>query len=315
MITVVTLNPALDKYYLLPGFGLAGVHRVKEMKVLPSGKGINVARVLARFGVPVQVTGVVAGYTGQRICHELDRLGIPHDMLWCESGESRQCLLVMDCWSPAHSIHTEILEPGPPLSEKVLADLTAKVGELAGEDNWVVLSGSPPDHVPDDYYASLIKAAHARGAKTLVDVRGKWLAAAVAAGPAVIKPNLQEFEELVGPCPSVDAVRTAARRLVEKHGIKLIIISRGQEASLVVTADSSWLVEPPQVPVISAVGCGDTLVGGFLAGLHREMTLIDAICLGTAAASASACRIGAGEFAGDEARRLRPFVQCKCLNQ
>lgn len=112
MIVTVTLNPALEKIYTVTDFALSGAFRVEEVTLLPSGKGINVSRVLHTLGVTTRATGFVGGFTGQYICAELDRLNIEHDFVWI-SGESRHCITIL---SLAKGIHTELLEPGPQLS-------------------------------------------------------------------------------------------------------------------------------------------------------------------------------------------------------
>ena len=52
MIVTVTLNTTVDRVLAVPGFRV-GVHAQAELRQLqPSGKGVNVARGLARLGVP-----------------------------------------------------------------------------------------------------------------------------------------------------------------------------------------------------------------------------------------------------------------------
>ena len=64
MILTVTLNAAIDKTHVIPGFSLARVNRPAQVIALAGGKGINVARVLRTLDQPTFATGVVAGHTG-----------------------------------------------------------------------------------------------------------------------------------------------------------------------------------------------------------------------------------------------------------
>ena len=66
MILTVTVNPALDKNYSIPGFALTGIHRVESMSIVPAGKGLNVSRVLKTLGVPTVATGILGGLPESR---------------------------------------------------------------------------------------------------------------------------------------------------------------------------------------------------------------------------------------------------------
>ena len=72
MIVAVTLNAALDKTYRVDELILGTAHRVGETHVQAGGKGVNVARALARAGVPALAIGVTAGLTGQQIEQDLE---------------------------------------------------------------------------------------------------------------------------------------------------------------------------------------------------------------------------------------------------
>lgn len=61
MITTVTLNAAIDKTYYVPEWTNYEVIRVKRMFAHPGGKGINVARVVHQFELPVTATGMIGG--------------------------------------------------------------------------------------------------------------------------------------------------------------------------------------------------------------------------------------------------------------
>lgn len=308
MITTVTPNVALDKYYLVPGFHLRGVHWVQQAHTLPSGKGLNVARVLHHLGVPVVSTGVVAGYTGQQVCHLLDLADQKHDFVWAE-GESRLCLTVLD---PANDVHTEILESGPVYTEQVADALQAAVHRLAAVSDYVAISGNPPTGTAANLLYHLVQTAKAAGAHVLLDAREDWLREGVKAQPHFIKPNWQEFTDLVGPCASVKEAVVRAEELLAS-GIELVLISLGASGALAVTSSGAWAVRPPHVPVVSPVGCGDALVGGLLAAYAAGQPLLEALVFATSIAASNACHLGAGEFTDQQAEDFRTQVKVERL--
>ena len=71
-------------------------------------------------------------------------------------------------------------------------------------------------------------------------------------------------------------------------GIKNIIISRGGDGALLVNEEGMWEASVPKGELVNSIGAGDSLIGGFLAGLEKGYTTQDAFRLGIAAGSATA---------------------------
>ena len=61
-----------------------------------------------------------------------------------------------------------------------------------------MLSGSLPPGLPAAAYAELIAAAAAAGVPAVLDTSGDPLRDGVAAGPAIVKPNIDELAALAG---------------------------------------------------------------------------------------------------------------------
>ena len=57
MILTVTANAAIDKRYVVEGFGVGNVNRVKSCAATAGGKGLNVSRVAHIAGEQVTATG------------------------------------------------------------------------------------------------------------------------------------------------------------------------------------------------------------------------------------------------------------------
>lgn len=292
MILTVTINPALDKNYLVPGFALTGIHRVQSMSAIPAGKGLNVSRALNTLGIPTMATGFSGGFTGRQIEYSLAELGIRHDFVRIRD-ESRTNSLILDL---DHSIHTEIKEPGPHIPKDAWKRLERKILELAPGCSWIVFAGSPPPDTAANIYFRLIKSIQPLGVKVALDTRGPWLKEGIKAYPDLIKPNWEEFQELVGPCYSTVQGLNKARQLREQ-GVGTIVISMGSKGAMAVHGNSNYLVqELPSIEVVSPVGSGDTLVAALLARWRGESDFAQAFRFGIAAASSNAAHFGAAIF-------------------
>ncbi len=65
MILSITLNPSIDKIYILHSLKIRRVNRVKTLPISPGGKGINAALALNSLGVEVVTMGFIGGVAGR----------------------------------------------------------------------------------------------------------------------------------------------------------------------------------------------------------------------------------------------------------
>jgi len=183
---------------------------------------------------------------------------------------------------------TKLNEPGPVLSADELAAIeTTTVETLSQGARWLVGCGSLPPGVADDYYAALVAAGHAASVKVAIDTSGPPLVAALPAHPDLIKPNLEELEELVGmPMATLADVRDAATTLVD-GGVETVLVSLGRHGALLVqaglTAYASAAVDKP----LSTVGAGDSTLAGYLHALSAGATAPEALKTGVSWGSAA----------------------------
>ena len=95
MILTVTLNAAIDKRYVVEGYQVGEVNRVKECAYTPGGKGLNVSKPASIAGAEVVATGFVGGHAGNYIEDALKPFGIKSEFYHLEE-ESRSCINIWD---------------------------------------------------------------------------------------------------------------------------------------------------------------------------------------------------------------------------
>jgi 6-phosphofructokinase 2 len=288
-IVTLTPNPAIDLS--------TSVDRIVPMRKLrcapqrrdPGGGGVNVARVVKRFGGDVEAILPVGGFTGQLLRRLIADEGIPNRIIEAEA-ETREDFSVSEL-STAQQYRFVL--PGLPLRE---AEWRGCLEALAGTEprpKFVVASGSLPPGVPNDFYAQAAAIARKLGAKFVVDTSGAPLAAAIEHGVYMIKPNLREMRDLVG----VELIKQndwiiAAREYISAGKVEVVALSLGHLGALLVTRDQALRAPPLPIKPVSAVGAGDSFLGAVIFSLARGDSLADAFRLGMAAGSAALINAG-----------------------
>ncbi|WUV54633.1 1-phosphofructokinase [Amycolatopsis sp. NBC_01480] len=280
MIVTVTANPSLDRTLEVAGLLRGQVHRISAVHVQPGGKGVNVARALVSNGVPARAIVPTGGVEGR----QLIALLTDYDIEVCQVPSAGPVRINVSVVEPDATV-TKLNEPGATLSDTEVSDLLdAILGNIA-DASWVVLAGSLPPGIDPAFYAEVIRRLDGRGIRVAVDTSGPALRAAVAAGPALIKPNREELEEVVGrKLPTVADIGDAARELRDS-GVGTVLASLGGDGALLVDGEGVWHAEAPAI-VRSSVGAGDATLAGFLAaGAHGFSALRQGVAWGAAAVS------------------------------
>ena len=128
--------------------------------------------------------------------------------------------------------------------------------------------------------------------KVAIDSSGAPLVAALDAGPDLIKPNREELAEATGRSLLTVGDVVAAAEELRGRGVGAVLASLGADGAVLVDATGatfgSATVERPR----SAVGAGDSMLAGFLAGGGQGPdALAEALAWGAGAASLPGSRM------------------------
>ncbi|MGZ6868888.1 MAG: 1-phosphofructokinase [Frankiaceae bacterium] len=282
MIVTLTPNPSVDRTIEVDELVRGAVLRARESRVDPGGKGVNVSRALAAHGIKTRAVLPSGGAEGAQLAALLEPEGIEIVPVAIH-GAVRANISVVE---PDGTV-TKLNEPGPELGPneiRLLADATRNAADAGAE--WVVCCGSLPRGVPSDFYAILLPLLHEAGCRVVVDSSGPALTEALSAGPDLIKPNREELAEAAGCAIStVGDVVSAARSLISR-GARTVLASLGADGAVLVDATTAYQGEAHVETPRSAVGAGDAMLAGFLAGGGQGPgALIEALAWGAAATS------------------------------
>lgn len=304
MIITVTPNAAIDKTLTVPNFQTGYRHRASESLGLPGGKGVNVARTVKAVGQPVIVTGLVGGRAGQQILEGLARESILNDFVRI-ADESRTSTAVID---PTTMSQTEIIEYGPVVGEAELESLTAEIDHLAKGARYVVLAGSLPRKVPEDYYGQIVRMLAKRRCFVALDTYGEPLRRGVKARPWLVTPNIREAEDLVMHEFNGEEDIVDATGLICDLGAQNAIIKSREGCFARLRRGKRFHVYKATVPrlttIVSTVGSGDAFLGGFIAYRYQRVEPTECLRWALACAAANTQRSGAGILDPEVVARL-----------
>ncbi|TFD68708.1 1-phosphofructokinase family hexose kinase [Cryobacterium ruanii] len=295
MIVTLTPNPSLDRTIELAGPLERGeVQRAVAAHSEPGGKGVNICRALEASGI--SSLAILPGDADDPVLLALTSQGIPHLGLPI-AAPLRSNVAITE----PDGTTTKLNEPGPVLTLAQQDALVDLVLDQSVGASWLVLAGSVPPGVPDDFYARIIRELRARfgsdAPKVAVDSSGGPLAAAALARPDLLKPNGEELAELSGlfdgdtleanPARVVDAAR-----VLIAGGVGAVLATLGAKGAVLVTAEGSWIATTPPMIAVSTVGAGDSALAGYLLQSNAGASAPDCLRQATAHGAAAAALPG-----------------------
>lgn len=261
MIITLTPNPSVDRSIFIDSLPRGQVIRSQRGQREPSGKGVNVALALNAHGCDVLAVLPLGGHGGTQMVELLSVADLRHLVVPIEGNIRSNISLV----EPDGTV-TKINEAGPVLSSAEVRSLVAAVFDSVAGTTWIAGCGSLPQGPGDDVYSHLTREGRRRGLKVAIDTSGTPLLRVLGDGPDLIKPNAEELAEATERDLVTFGDAVAAAQELRERGAKVVLASLGPDGAVLVDSNGAVHGEAPKAHVVSAVGAGDALLAGFLAG-------------------------------------------------
>ncbi len=264
-VITVTLNPALDYTLHVESWEKGLVNRSDRMDFACGGKGLKVAVNLNIAGIDASATGFLGALNDQRFTELFKEKHVQDDFIRVAQKETRRNIKIVD----AQGETTDINQQGIAVNADQINQIIALIDRQLPEAEVLMFGGSLPPGVDKDFYAQMMKRYKSSGKFLVVDTSGAALTE-MARGevlPDFIKPNIHELREMTGKALNTDADIIAEARNFIKRGMKLVVISMGEEGAWFVTKDEALHASPPRVKIASTVGAGDAMVAGVIRGV------------------------------------------------
>ncbi|TVP77095.1 1-phosphofructokinase family hexose kinase [Thioalkalivibrio sp.] len=300
-ILTLTMNPALDVSTSVDKVVSKHKLRCSGVRFDPGGGGVNVARVIERLGGKATALYAVGGPLGEvyqgLLEAELDgatRIAI--------EGNTRQSLNVSE--TSTGEEYRFVLE-GPQWREKEWRGALDLIEERLSDGAYVVVSGSLPQGVPDDFPARVARLAKQAEARCVVDASGAALEAALEEGVFLIKPNRRELSDLTGSdLDTREEQEATLQKIVDDGGSEVVALSLGGDGALFASVDDAFHIAAPEVEARSAVGAGDSFVAALVLRLADGKPLEDAARYAVAAGAAALLSEGTEMCRAEDVERL-----------
>ena len=283
MIYTVTFNPALDVGGTVEKIIPNEKSYVFDEIHHPGGNGINAAIIIHRLGSDVKATGFLGGTNGAEIKRLLDEEKLKSSFIKI-SGNTRMNITVSS--RKTHK-QTRLSFAGPKIKVDEFKKLCSFLNKIKKND-LVLIGGSLPPGITSQHIKKIVKDLKNKEILCMADMPGKILSEIISAKPYFIKPNLIEFQELVGKkVKSIKTILPIVRQLNEL--VPLICVSSVDGGAILVTKDEAWFGKIPKVKILSTVGAGDSMVGAMATKLaaNKDVQVEELLRLGLAASCAT----------------------------
>lgn len=284
MILAAGLSPAWQQILVFDRFRVGEVNRAAESYACASGKVINVGRALFGLRAEAQTLTVIGGTAGEAIRREFEADQIPAAWIPCDVP-TRTCTTILERSS---GVTTELVENTSPIAAHTLAEFQSAFQSHAAAADVVVITGSSPPGTPATFYRDLLAKVSAR---SVLDIRGEELLAALETRPFVVKPNRDELSATVGRQLASDDNLLQAMRELNARGAEWVVVTDGAGPVWMTSADETFRCQPPEVEVVNPIGCGDCFAAGVAWGIMQGRSPADWLKLGVAAAADNAVQL------------------------
>lgn len=295
-VIVICPNPSVDIFAWVENFHRGMPNRITREERYPGGKGLHVAMALSELGVGVTVIGFWGGEAGQWLqtaCNDFYpaiKFAGPQVKEW-----SRSCYTFK---STGDFDDTEILGPGPTVSDVEYEQLLEAVEKQLPKAALIALCGSWPKGSPETGYQKIITLAKDHQVRSFLDCTGAPLNHALEAKPYGVHLNRKEITSFYNTTDFEQAKQEMLK------SCEVAAITDGARGLSYLTPKQTFHGLARVDTVISTIGSGDCLLAGIIAGHIRQLEPQRIAHLGAACGAANCIRPELGMLYEQDVIRL-----------
>src|SRR5579863_2922269 len=264
-ILTLTVNPAVDRIVTVDRLVFEDRAYIESTTEAAGGRGINVSRVLARFGAKTIAITTSGREVGRKFEQQLE-----HDSFDKKIVKIRSNIRLNIAISDRQGLSVKLNERGPKLSKLEQDRIFRAVEALLPNASWLMLCGSAPPGMESHFYGRLIRLATEHHVDTFLDTDGDALLQALDAQPTIVKPNQSEAERLLNTALITRSQQIDAVQRIKALGPHSVVLSLGSRGAIAATSSEGILeVLPPQVHSLCPIGAGDAMSAAIVWALEK----------------------------------------------
>ncbi len=250
------------------------------------GGAANTAHNIVALGAKCHAIGICGkDEYASKMAAMLDRHGITHSLV---TDPDRPTTVKTRILSKAHSLRQQLLRldriSHDPISPKIEAQLVEKITQSATSYQAVILSDYRAGVISEGVIRTCRRLALKQNLMVVVDAQDCFDRFQDC---ALITPNQPDTEKALGySLSSPELLRKAGQHLLERTGVKAILITRGGDG-MVLFQQGQPMAELPafnRSDVFDVTGAGDTVVATMTLALVTGASPVEAMALGNLAA-------------------------------
>lgn len=271
------------------------VVQVSTAQDSPGGAG-NVALNIAALGAAASLVGVIGNDdNGERLESRLKAAGV---LCSFEKTPYKPTVTKLRVISRHQQLIRLDFEEAFEATDVV--GLPARVSKLLRENDVLILSDYRKGALQS--IPALISEARNAGVPVLVDPKGDDFS--LYRGATVMKPNMNEFEMIVGRCHSEEELVSKGQALLRELELQALLITRGEQGMSLIREGLPEVHFPARArDVYDVTGAGDTVISVLGGSLAAGQSLVDSVALANIAAGLVVAKLGTAAISGPELRR------------
>ena len=280
------LTPVLQRTLVFKKLEIDEVNRAGQVVESAAGKALNTARALVTLGTPAETAGFNGGETGARVEAYLKAYGVGTRTLTPMKAPTRICSTLID--QSAGTV-TELVEEAPAPGRAAVKRFADENLKRAAGASMLVISGTLPPFVNDEFYVPFVKAAQEAGVPVVIDSHKTALINVLFERPLLAKLNLRELEATLGERLRSESGILRGMKDLQGMGAQNVFLTQGDKASYLLTQRGAvWHFTPPEIGAhVNPIGSGDCTTAGIVHMLLKGKGMKDAACFGLACGSAN----------------------------
>ncbi|WP_133504615.1 bifunctional D-glycero-beta-D-manno-heptose-7-phosphate kinase/D-glycero-beta-D-manno-heptose 1-phosphate adenylyltransferase HldE [Marinomonas balearica] len=282
------------------------VVKVSNIEDRPGGAA-NVALGLAKLGVSVTLIGVVGEDENADILkRSLEEEGVNCHFVYSPSLPTITKLRVISRHQQLIRLDFEERDDTLEQNEQVLAAVT----ECLPNANAVIFSDYAKGCLAD--VPRLIDQANKQGVPSFVDPKGNDFS--IYKGATLVKPNLSEFEAIVGKCSGSQEIVEKGNQLRSQNGWDALLVTRGEDGLILLQDNHNpFSLATAAKEVFDVTGAGDTVIAALTAIYVTSQRFVDAVEYANQAAGFVVGKLGTASITAEQLEAIM-FARSRSTN-